>query len=125
MFTPLLVAFVSGVLLLRVSLLLLLTQLWSECSYILICIGRLFFLVDCVDHGPLLSVSFDPVVSEEGLIGIFDCKTCLVLVRKQFADAFRCGSPEDLWVQESVVGLDAVVGKGSEVVLRVWQGHQR
>jgi hypothetical protein len=119
LFTPLLllVSFVSRILLLQVSLLLLLMWLWSECCNVQILGCRLFLLVDGIDHGPLLPVSFDPVVNEERLIRVVDCKMHLVLVRKEFADAFRSGSPENLCEQEFVASLDAVICEGSEVVL--------
>ncbi len=76
----------------------LLALLWPERSDVLFGggVSGVLLVVDDVDHGPLLLVSFDSVVGEESVLSIVDCHPGLVLVREQLPDIFRSGCPEDL-----------------------------
>jgi hypothetical protein len=111
---------VVGILLWRVPLLLL-ALLWPESCDVLLRgrVCRFLLLVDDVDHGPLLPVSFNPVVGEEGLVSIVDCHSGLILVREQLPYVFWSSCSEYLCEEEFVVGPNAVVGKGCEIVLSV------
>ncbi len=111
---------VGGILLWRVPLLLL-ALLWPESCNVLIGgrVCRFLLLVDDVDHGSLLPVRFNPVVGEEGLVGIVDSHSGLILVREQLLYVFWSSCSENLGKEEFVVGPNAVVGKGREVVLSV------
>ncbi len=111
---------VVGILLWYVSLLLL-ALLWPESCNILLRgrVAGFLLLIDDVDHGPLLFVSLDPVVGEEGFVCVVDRHSSLILVGKQLPYVFWSSCSEDLGEEEFVIGPDAVVGKGREVVLGV------
>ena len=76
----LIVAVVGG--LLRPIALLLLTLLWPESCYVLLrgSVAGVLLFVDDVDHGPLLLVRFDSVVSEESVVSVVDRHPSLILV---------------------------------------------
>ncbi len=111
---------VVGVLLWRVSLLLL-ALLWPESCDVLLCgrVCRFLLLVDDVDHGSLFSVCFNSVVGEESLVRIVDCHSHFILVREQLVYVFWSSCLEDLGEEEFVGGADAVIGEGREVILSV------
>jgi len=111
---------VVGIQLWHVSLLLL-ALLWPESCDVLFrgrVAGFLVF-VDDVDYGPLLFVCLDPVVGEEGFVGIVDRHSSLILVGEQLPYVFWSSCSKDLGEEELVVGPDAVVGEGREHVLGV------
>ncbi len=123
MFTLLLLILVVpviGVLLWHVSLLLL-ALLWPESCNVLFRgrVAGFLLLVDDVDHCPLLFVGLNPVVGEEGFVRIIDCHSCLILVGEQLSYVFWSSCSEDLGEEEFVIGPNAVVGEGCEVVLSV------
>ncbi len=121
MFTLLLLILVVpeiGVLLWHVSLLLVVLLRPESCNVLLR--GRVagfLLLVDDIDHGPLLLVGLDPVVGEEGLVRIVDCHSGLILVGEQLPYVFWSSYSENLGEDEFVIGPNAVVGEGREVVL--------
>ena len=104
----------------RITLLLLSLLGPESCDVLLsgVVAGVLLF-VDDVDHGPFPLVAFDPVIGEEGVVGIVDCHPCLILVRKQLSHIFWGGCPENLCEEKFIVGLDTVIGEGREHVLSV------
>ena len=111
---------VVGVLLWHVSLLLL-ALLWPESCDVLLrgSVVCILLFIDDIDHSPFLFVCFDPVVGEEGVVGVVDHHPSLILVREQLSYVFWGSCSEDLGEEKFAVGFDAVVGEGREHVLSV------